>query len=289
MMDHPDYQALASVLQAAYDQAATGKGAERHARGNPFHKQHMQSISTLLNSDKGMAYQAIKKLTEGLDFTDPDRRERELLGVIVYVAGLIVWHREHATKQHEQESRIAVAIDKLASHATSVLHNAATMHVRFAPEYPVCPDCGAPEGELHYVLCPHLPVPEAHAEAIEAAFAEQAQFDEARADIIGQNGNDGEHYEKPINVNDWRTWKVGDVLEAITDYREGDNEPWVIRQGEMCVLLAAEPTEYDGDCPIRVQRGTWMGWPDHQDYDGPNPSAQRQLFHFHHRPAKTDE
>lgn len=93
-MTTPGYEVLADVLQAAYDQAAHGKGAERHARGNAFEDQHMQTISTLLGSHDGMAFQAIKKLTEGLAFTNHGQRERELLGVIVYVAGIIVWHRE---------------------------------------------------------------------------------------------------------------------------------------------------------------------------------------------------
>ena len=85
-----DYTSLDAVLGAAYQQAATGKGHERHARGNPFEKQHMQTISQLLDTDRGMAFQAIKKLTEGLDMADPDARERELLGAINYIAGIII-------------------------------------------------------------------------------------------------------------------------------------------------------------------------------------------------------
>lgn len=92
-MNAPGYEQLATVLRDAYEQASAGKGAERHARGNPFHEQHMQTISTLLGNDRGMAFQAIKKLTEGLDFPEHERRERELLGVINYVAGIIIWHR----------------------------------------------------------------------------------------------------------------------------------------------------------------------------------------------------
>lgn len=86
----PGYETLESVLEAAYAQASAGKGKERHANGLPFHQQRMQGISDLLNSDDGMAYQAIKKLTEGLQFTDPAALEKELLGVIVYVAGILV-------------------------------------------------------------------------------------------------------------------------------------------------------------------------------------------------------
>lgn len=86
------YEHLAEVLKAAHDQAAYGKGKERHANDLPFHDQRMQSISTLLGDDRGMAFQAIKKLTEGLEFADPARREAELLGAINYIAGILVWH-----------------------------------------------------------------------------------------------------------------------------------------------------------------------------------------------------
>ena len=41
-----------------------------------------------------MAFQAIKKLTEGLDMADPEARERELLGALNSLAGIIVYHRQ---------------------------------------------------------------------------------------------------------------------------------------------------------------------------------------------------
>lgn len=88
-----DYRWLRDVLRLAYDQAATGKGRERHARGNPFEEQHMQTISQLLDTDRGMAFQAVKKLTEGLDMADAAARERELLGAINYIAGIVIYHR----------------------------------------------------------------------------------------------------------------------------------------------------------------------------------------------------
>lgn len=92
----PGYEQLALVLQDAYAQAALGKGKERHANDQPFHEQRMQIISNLLDSDEGMAFQAIKKLTEGLQFTDPAAREKELLGAIVYISGIIVRQRVKA-------------------------------------------------------------------------------------------------------------------------------------------------------------------------------------------------
>jgi len=87
-----DYASLREVLEGAYQQASSGKGRERHARGNPFEDQHMQTISQLLDTDRGMAFQAIKKLTEGLDMADPEARKRELLGAINYIAGIVVYH-----------------------------------------------------------------------------------------------------------------------------------------------------------------------------------------------------
>lgn len=85
------YASLRAILDEAFDQAATGKGAERHGRGNPFDEQHMQTISRMLQSERGMAFQAIKKLTEGLDLQTHQARRRELLGAIVYIAGIIVY------------------------------------------------------------------------------------------------------------------------------------------------------------------------------------------------------
>jgi len=86
------YEELAAVLQAAYGQAAQGKGAERHANGLAFHEQRMQGISQLLDSADGMAFQAVKKMTEGLGLAHA-ARERELLGAINYLAGMVIFFR----------------------------------------------------------------------------------------------------------------------------------------------------------------------------------------------------
>ena len=60
---NPAYDSLEVVLKAAYNQAASGKGKERHAgNGLPFTNQPMQTISKLLNTSDGLAFQAIKKL-----------------------------------------------------------------------------------------------------------------------------------------------------------------------------------------------------------------------------------
>lgn len=97
------YEKLVAVFQAAHDQAAHGKGKERHANNLPFHKQRMQTISTTIGSEQGMVYQVVKKMTEGLQFTDHDKREAELLGAINYLAGIVIYFREASDSKAVKE------------------------------------------------------------------------------------------------------------------------------------------------------------------------------------------
>jgi hypothetical protein len=85
------YESLAQVLEKAFDQAARGKGAERHANDLPFDQQPMQSISELLDDPNGMAFQIMKKVKEALGMPTYEQQERELLGAINYTAGLIIF------------------------------------------------------------------------------------------------------------------------------------------------------------------------------------------------------
>jgi len=85
-----DYESLAAVLNRAFDQAANGKGAERHAVSLPFDEQPMQSISSLVGSHTGLLYQAIKKTQESVRLPH-DRAIAELLGAINYLAGAIIY------------------------------------------------------------------------------------------------------------------------------------------------------------------------------------------------------
>ena len=83
------YEALETVLCAAYNQAANGKGKERHAQDDPFLEQPIMEIGRLLKSIDGELYQAIKKAREGLIMArngEADRAVREFLGAINYVA-----------------------------------------------------------------------------------------------------------------------------------------------------------------------------------------------------------
>lgn len=87
------YWPLEQVLLAAYAQAADGKGAERHALGDGFLDQPIITIGQMLKSADGEAYQAIKKLREGLQMAkrgEYDAAIREFLGAINYVAAVAI-------------------------------------------------------------------------------------------------------------------------------------------------------------------------------------------------------
>lgn len=136
-MNTPGYEQLAAVLQAAYDQAAKGKGAERHADNKPFHEQPMQTGSDLLGTDAGLAFQAIKKVREGSTFAEFDRFEREMLGAINYIAGMVIWRRRQIPNDPD-----------------------------------LCPECGYPTDEAgtHYATCSRLTAPKEFVEQVEQAF-----------------------------------------------------------------------------------------------------------------------
>ena len=84
------YEELSEVLLRAYHQASQGKGKERHAKGLPFVDQPMQTISDLLDTEKGMMYQAIKKTQEAARLPQP-QAVAELLGAINYLAGAVIF------------------------------------------------------------------------------------------------------------------------------------------------------------------------------------------------------
>ncbi|GAA5442633.1 hypothetical protein Misp06_00807 [Microbulbifer sp. NBRC 101763] len=100
-LNDPNYQRLYSVLERAYDQAARGKGMERHANGRRFEDQPMQIISGLLDTDGGMAFQAIKKIQESRRLPNSERRVAELLGAINYIAGMIIYEESHSFNETE--------------------------------------------------------------------------------------------------------------------------------------------------------------------------------------------
>mgnify|MGYP000069371553 CR=1 FL=1 len=88
-MNVAGYETLADVLQRAYNQAAVGKGVERHsAAGEPFHEQVMQ-IGAAKFGHGALLFQAFKKSEESQRLPH-DRAINELLGSIVYLAGAVI-------------------------------------------------------------------------------------------------------------------------------------------------------------------------------------------------------
>lgn len=105
------YDKLFRVLMAALDQAAAGKGKERHASdGVAFEDQPMSSINRTLNSVDGFLYQAAKKAQESRRLP-VGRAQAELYGAINYLAGAAIaydtWAAGLLSKQDEQPAATA--------------------------------------------------------------------------------------------------------------------------------------------------------------------------------------
>lgn len=83
------YELLAAVLQRAFNQAAHGKGKERHAQhGERFEDQMMQDMARRFGVG-ALLSQAFKKSEESQRLP-PGRDTNELLGAIVYLAGAVI-------------------------------------------------------------------------------------------------------------------------------------------------------------------------------------------------------
>jgi hypothetical protein len=168
------YDELAIILRDAFEQASRGKGAERHANDLPFDQQPMQSISSLFDSDKGMAFQVVKKLREGLDMPEYERLERELLGSIVYTAGIILWHKRRHTAENARLvaaveppktfAETCAEIDKEVVRAVEAINEKLSNPEALYPDEPpvvsLCPYCGAGEGVSHKSGCPMVTTPD---------------------------------------------------------------------------------------------------------------------------------
>lgn len=87
--DHP-YHELAWALLGAFEQAAMGKGKDRHANDLPFTKQRMQTIAQGQGHIGGHVYQICKKAMES-ERMGRGARVRELQGAINYAAGAIIF------------------------------------------------------------------------------------------------------------------------------------------------------------------------------------------------------
>ena len=86
------YAPLRRVLDAAYDQAANGKGKERHANDKPFTNQPIMEIARMVGPGYQLG-QAMKKSQEAggmIHRGQPDRAKAELLGAINYLAACVM-------------------------------------------------------------------------------------------------------------------------------------------------------------------------------------------------------
>jgi hypothetical protein len=85
------YDSLDRVLRGAYDQAAKGKGKERHATDEAFEDQKICVINRWIAESPvaGALFQAIKKSVESSRLSAP-RAIRELQGAINYLAAAII-------------------------------------------------------------------------------------------------------------------------------------------------------------------------------------------------------
>lgn len=94
IMNVPGYEELAAILIGAYQQSASGKGVERHGKGNtaPFKEQRIMALAR----DAGIGahtYQISKKAMEAGDMVgrgDFSKAIHEFSGVIVYAAAAIL-------------------------------------------------------------------------------------------------------------------------------------------------------------------------------------------------------
>lgn len=93
---NPLYTELNRVLALAYDQAAFGKGAERHANNDSWTAQPIFQIATQVG-DGFNAGQVIKKVQEAQQMAargEHERARHEILGAIVYAASLyVIWEK----------------------------------------------------------------------------------------------------------------------------------------------------------------------------------------------------
>ena len=97
------YDSLAGVLVMALEQAASGKGKERHARPDvPFERQPICELPRMVGH-QGTAYQVMKKTQEAMRMP-ADRAVAELLGAINYVAATILVIRENEQTRREKEN-----------------------------------------------------------------------------------------------------------------------------------------------------------------------------------------
>ena len=90
---HDGYEKLLEHLLQAYNQAAVGKGKERHANNLPFEQQEICQGNRELGSMDGAIFQARKKAKESkilLKLKGKEAAKAELYGAINYLCAACV-------------------------------------------------------------------------------------------------------------------------------------------------------------------------------------------------------
>lgn len=104
----PGYENLLRVLSTAYNQAASGKGKERHARGKAFDKQPIMEIGRMVGPGYATG-QAMKKLQEAKSMMERGQFEAakaEALGTINYAAAFYLLVEEAQAETTPQTSEL---------------------------------------------------------------------------------------------------------------------------------------------------------------------------------------
>jgi len=117
MASDEDYAKLKTVLDAAYQQSAGGKGKERHAGGKPFDRQPILEIGRMVGPGFAIG-QVMKKAQEAFTMasrSDTEPAMRELLGVIVYAAAAVVLINESNPKAEASRQDYAPARKPLSA------------------------------------------------------------------------------------------------------------------------------------------------------------------------------
>lgn len=87
------YAELKEVLDAAFERASRGKGAERHADNRPFIKQDICTEQEFLGQGP-IIFQIRKKAKETLRLKSNQAKINEYLDVIVYAAAAVIMLQE---------------------------------------------------------------------------------------------------------------------------------------------------------------------------------------------------
>lgn len=101
--DRDDYLPLLRTFLGALEQAAYGKGRERHANDLPFTEQPILTMARMLDSDAGLAQQVIKKTVEARSLPTKKARINELRGTLVYAAAMILFEEMYGRADDPDE------------------------------------------------------------------------------------------------------------------------------------------------------------------------------------------